>query len=257
MMAGRVASGWLSKFEEPSYFKKHDMPEMTEILLIEAINRGAKIGMIYTLLVDLQSDNMVHQNERWSIRFGKAGDWMGQSLAMADRTLLSADLKNQHYKTLVGLYYTPAKLKKWGKSSGLCIRCGEEEAEILHMFYACPMLRVFLCEIEVFLKKITGCNVQLSVMLVLLGVMDSTEGIEPPLYKIRRFLFVTMAIFRLCIATDWIKKEPPTFEGWRSRLLAIYNIELSLYKLKGYTKKHRGERIWAPLTKWLENQDTP
>ncbi|KAJ1162263.1 hypothetical protein NDU88_002731 [Pleurodeles waltl] len=192
----------------------HDMPEMTEIPLIEAINRGAKIGMIYTLLVDLQSDDTVHQNERWSIRFGKAGDWMGQSLAMADTTLLSANLKTQHHKTLVDLYYTPAKLKKWGKSSRLCTRCGEEEAEILHMFYACPMLRVFLCEIEVFLKKITGCNVQLSVMLVLLGVMDSTEGIEPPLYKIRQFLFVAMAIFRLCTATDWIKKEPPTLEGW-------------------------------------------
>ncbi|KAJ1133125.1 hypothetical protein NDU88_011422 [Pleurodeles waltl] len=235
----------------------HDMPEMTKIPLVVAINRGEKIGMIYTLLVDLQSDDMVHQNERWSKGFGKAGDWMGQSLIMADTTLLSANLKTQHYKTLVDLYYTPAKLKKIGKSSGLCNRCGEEEAEILHMFYVCPMLRVLLCEIEVFLKKITGCNVQLSAMLVLLGVMDSTEGIEPPLYKIRRFLFVAMAIFRLCIATDWIKKEPPTFEGWRSRLLAIYNIELSLYKLKGHKKRHRGEQIWAPLTKWLESQDAP
>ncbi|KAJ1161638.1 hypothetical protein NDU88_002122 [Pleurodeles waltl] len=72
--------------------------------------------------------------------------------------------------------------------------------------------------------------------------------------KIRLFLYVAMAIFRLCITTDWIKEEPSTFEVWRSRLLAIYNIELSLYKLKGHKKRHRGERIWAPLTKWLENQ---
>ncbi|KAJ1167920.1 hypothetical protein NDU88_008305 [Pleurodeles waltl] len=152
---------------------KHDMPKMTEILLIEAINCGANIGMIYTLLVDLQSDDMAHQNERWTTRFCMAGDWMDQSLAMADTTLLSANLKTQHYKTLVDLYYTPAKLKEWGETSGLCTHCGEEEAKILHMFYACPMLRVFLCGIEVFLKKIAGCNVQLSVMLVLLRIPAS------------------------------------------------------------------------------------
>ncbi|KAJ1107359.1 hypothetical protein NDU88_004750 [Pleurodeles waltl] len=43
---------------------KYDMSGMTEIPLIEAIKRGAKIGKIYTLLADLQSDDMAHQNER-------------------------------------------------------------------------------------------------------------------------------------------------------------------------------------------------
>ncbi|KAJ1206836.1 hypothetical protein NDU88_002233 [Pleurodeles waltl] len=193
--------------------QKYDRSGMLEIPVVEAVKSGAKIGKLYTLLTELQSDDMVHQNERWTVRFGLAEEWMDQSLVMADTTLLSANLKTQHYKTLMDLYYTPAKLKRWGKSSGICTRCGEAEAEITHMFFACPMLRGILNEIEVFLKKITGCNVQVTVMLVVLGVNDSSESMEPALYKIRRFLFLTMAIYRLCIATDWIKKEPPTFEG--------------------------------------------
>ncbi|KAJ1154934.1 hypothetical protein NDU88_007673 [Pleurodeles waltl] len=43
---------------------EHDMLVMDEIPLIEAISRGDKIGMIYTILVDLQPDDMVQQNEK-------------------------------------------------------------------------------------------------------------------------------------------------------------------------------------------------
>ncbi|KAJ1133229.1 hypothetical protein NDU88_011526 [Pleurodeles waltl] len=87
---------------------------MLEIPVVEAVKSGTKIGKIYTLLTELQSDDMVHQNEQWTVRFGLAGEWMDQSLAMADTTLLSANLKTQHYKTMMDLYYTPAKLKKGG-----------------------------------------------------------------------------------------------------------------------------------------------
>ncbi|KAJ1081021.1 hypothetical protein NDU88_001208 [Pleurodeles waltl] len=241
---------WLDKSQ------KYGRVQLSEIPVVEAVINGAKIGKLYKLLTELQVDDMAQQNERWIARFGVAGEWVDQSLAMAETTFLSANLKTQHYKTLMDLYYTPAKLKKWGISSGSCNQCGEVEAEITHMFFVCPMLQGILNEIEVFLKKITLCNIRVTVMLVVLGVVDSPESMEPALYKIRRFLFLSMAIYRLCIATDWLKKEPPTFESWRSRLLTIYNTELSLYKLKGHKKRHRGERMWAPMTRWLEYQDT-
>ncbi|KAJ1143152.1 hypothetical protein NDU88_009463 [Pleurodeles waltl] len=124
-------------FDDKAASTVYDMLAMDKIPLVEAISHGDKIGMIYTILVDLQPDNMLQQNEKWAKRLGKA---------------------------------------------------------------------------EVFPKKITGCNVQLSATLVLLGVIDPTRGIEPPGEKIRFFLCIGMAIFRLCIATDWIKEEPPTFE---------------------------------------------
>ncbi|KAJ1142698.1 hypothetical protein NDU88_009011 [Pleurodeles waltl] len=165
--------------------QKYGRVQLSEIPVVEAVKNGAKIGKLYKLLTELQVDDMVQQNERWIVRFGVAGEWVDQSLAMADTTFLSANLKTQHYKTLMDLYYTPAKLKKWGTSSGSCNRCGGVGAEITHMFFACPMLQGILNEIEVFLKKITHCNIQVTVMLVVLRVVDSPESMEPVLYKIR------------------------------------------------------------------------
>ncbi|KAJ1211550.1 hypothetical protein NDU88_006908 [Pleurodeles waltl] len=165
--------------------QKSGRVQLLEIPVVEAVINGAKIGKLYKLLTELQVDDMAQQNERWIARFGVAGEWVDQSLAMAETTFLSANLKTQHYKTLMDLYYTPAKLKKWGISSGSCNQCGEVEAEITHMFFVCPMLQGILNEIELFLKKITHCNIRVTVMLVVLGVVDSPESMEPALYKIR------------------------------------------------------------------------
>ncbi|KAJ1201629.1 hypothetical protein NDU88_005435 [Pleurodeles waltl] len=81
--------------------QKYGRVQLSEIPVVEAVKNGAKIGKLYKLLTELQVDDMVQQNERWIARLGVAGEWVDQSLAMADTTFLSANLKTQHYKTLM------------------------------------------------------------------------------------------------------------------------------------------------------------
>ncbi|KAJ1084628.1 hypothetical protein NDU88_004774 [Pleurodeles waltl] len=80
-------------YSEQLQKEKYGRLQLSEIPVVEAVKNGAKIGKLYTLLTELQSVDMVQQNERWIVRLGVAGEWVDQSLAMADTTFLSANLK--------------------------------------------------------------------------------------------------------------------------------------------------------------------
>ncbi|KAJ1108458.1 hypothetical protein NDU88_005834, partial [Pleurodeles waltl] len=218
-------------------------PLIDKIPIIEAVRHKVRIGALYNLPIDNQTNDMELQNEKWNIRFGKQGNWVEQSVEMAERTFLASSLKTQHYETMLNLYYTPAKVYKWAGSDGTCNRYGESEAEIVQMFYACSKLKPLLQAIEHFLGDIIGVWVVLTPTLVLLGVLDPAQ-INECVKKEKYLLFMAKAILQLCIASDWLKSELPAFENWRARLLALQILELNLYRLKGYRKRRLGQRIW-------------
>ncbi|KAJ1216785.1 hypothetical protein NDU88_004384 [Pleurodeles waltl] len=197
-------------------------------------------------------DDMELQNEKWNTRFGKQGNWLEQSVKMAERAFLASSLKTHHYTTMFFSYYTPAKVRKWAGSGGIRNRCGESEAEIVHMFYTCSKLKLLLQTTELFLGDIIGVRVALTPTLVLLGVLDPAQ-INDCLNKEKYFLFMAIAILRLYITSNWLKVEPPTFDNWRARLLAFQTLEMSLYKPKRYRKRRWGQRIWSALSKWVKD----
>ncbi|KAJ1149143.1 hypothetical protein NDU88_001960 [Pleurodeles waltl] len=55
----------------------HQSLQLSEIPVVEAVKDGAKIGKLYTLLTELQLDDMAQQNERWIVRLGVAGERYG------------------------------------------------------------------------------------------------------------------------------------------------------------------------------------
>ncbi|KAJ1118320.1 hypothetical protein NDU88_006514 [Pleurodeles waltl] len=59
-----------------------DRSQMSEIPVVEAVKNGAKIGKLYTLLTELQSDDMAQQNERWIGRFGVVGVALASSFGV-------------------------------------------------------------------------------------------------------------------------------------------------------------------------------
>lgn len=135
-----------------------------------------------------------------------------QSIDMAGRILISANLRTQHFKSIFNLYHTPVKMLKWrGLDDRKCFRYSADSVDIVHIFYMCRKLTQLLGHIEKFLSGITGVEINITSSAMLMGTGDDrTEG--HPAFEFRYLIFIAVAVARLCIASMWLQKETPTFE---------------------------------------------
>lgn len=129
-----------------------------------------------------------------------------------------------------------------------CPRCDSAEADIVHIFATCPHLQPVLSAVVSFMSNSLGVSISANPAWVILGVSGDYEQ-HPKFY----FVFVAMAVLRLCIATLWLDKEPPTFRQWLAKLLSIYNLEKRVYARKGRKGRILGECIWEPMAKWKDS----
>ncbi|KAJ1214315.1 hypothetical protein NDU88_001934 [Pleurodeles waltl] len=113
------------------------------------------------------------------------------------------------------------------------------------MYATCIKLSTLLEKVEQFIKEVTSHDVELNTGVVMFGVSDM---IEPPLTK---FVFVIMAVYRLCISTAWLDQHPPTFQIWLDRLLSVYQLELAPFERKGREGRRNGQAMWLVLGSWL------
>lgn len=134
-----------------------------------------------------------------------------------------------------------------GQDGITCPQCSSTEADIIHMFARCPGLDTWLGEIENFLRIALKINVNLTTQLVLLGICDNDI-----LADNHPFLFIAMAVARICIAAAWLDPQAPGFQQGLGRLLATYNLEKGVYGKKGLKARRRGEKIWNPLKQCKE-----
>lgn len=197
-------------------------------------------------MIDTLPDDLESVETKWAIRAGDPDVDLYQSLSLAKGTFLAANLKAQHYYTICDLYFTPAKLHRWGKrEDDKCPRCDQGPADIIHMFYVCEKLGPLKKQIEEFLSAAIGSIINITPTLMLLGCDEKAQYD----YHKNKFVFISIAVTRLLIATHWKDADPPLYHAWLGRLLAIYHVEKSLYKCKGHDASRRGREIWAPLKK--------
>lgn len=62
-------------------------------------------------------------------------------------------------------------------------------------------------------------------------------------YPFRYFIFMAMAVTRLCVASMWLQSEAPSYEMWRAKFYNVFNLEFSLYRIKSLRKKQLGIKI--------------
>lgn len=225
---------------------------IVKIPLVEKMKRKTPIGQLYQQLFEIFPDDHNGKEKKWENKLGIEDINIEESIDLANRVLILGRTRSQHYMALYELYYTPSNIAKWGATvGGKCNRCGLAAADSVHMFFSCFELSVFFREIETFLGLITGSPVIVTGELILIGVGTDMAAKARP-RAISSFLFICMAVARTCFTNVWISPDPPTFLNWRTRLLAMFNLEMSIYKTKGRKKRAMGEKIWSPILDWIK-----
>lgn len=235
-MYGLPTSYFFKFLQIRSYLSKctnGGLGQFESIPLVGLIGKRSRIGPIYQTLIAGLPDDLMAQNDRWDKKFGQMGTDLTSSLDLAGWVLISGSLRSQSYKAAFDLYFTPEKITKWSSHRGTCCsRCGTWAADAIHMFFSCPELANYIKEVERFLVQITGKTLVLTPVMVILGT-DQSQILDVHDKFEWGFLFIAMSVFRACIMAQWISPDSPTFINWRTRLLAIYNIEIAVYRVRG------------------------
>lgn len=198
-------------------------------------------------LIAGRGDDLEKRGTKWAEKLEIEQDGFLQSLELGQLVLQSAWLQAQHYKTIYSLYYTPGRIAQWGGTAGItCPHCDSFGADIIHIFSTCPQLYSLRTAVERFMEENLGIRVSLSSAWIILGVGDTEDQL------VCFFLFMAMAVLRLCIARAWLHRSPPTFQQWLATLLSVYNLEKGIYAVKGRKGRALGIRIWEPIRKWKE-----
>lgn len=167
--------------------------------LIETIRRHGKIMTLYNLLLETRWGDLDRHDLKWENQLGEQVESVAQSINIAGKILILANLRAHHYKTTFNLYHTPAKMLKWGGvNDGKCFRCGADTANVVHIFYPCEKLIHHVGHIERYLSQITGAGIMISTSMMLLGIgEDLRHGLS--VFKFRYLIFIATAVARLCI----------------------------------------------------------
>lgn len=105
-------------------------------------------------------------------------------------------------------------------------------------------------DIEIFLSKITGISVKITPAIMILGIGQDLDT-RTPMYTHRYLIVIAMTVARLCIATDWLQPEPPTFEHWHAKMYSLFSLEQTLYAVKGARKWKIGICIWGAFYDYM------
>lgn len=173
-------------------------PMFQKIALFDLVFKKARIGLIYQHLLSSYPDDLEVQNSKWGGKFGNTSMVIKPVLELASHALVSGSLQTQCYMALFDLYYTPAKITKWGgRQSVYCPRCGLYAADSVHMFFSCPNLQGFLEGVERFLNSMLNISCSITPEMVITGsngiILDRHTRAASIL------VFIAMSMIRLCI----------------------------------------------------------
>lgn len=225
------------------------LPGQKNKLIDYLLAGGTRIKRLYRELLTTLQDDLDKTEATLIIKLGDAEVDIDKALLVAKKVFRATNLKSQHYQTIFNLYFTPAKLFKWGiREDDKCPRCHDGPADLVHMFYQCPGLSEILKEIEKFWEGLLGIKICLSSTLMLLGVDSKLKLQEDK----EAFVFLGAAVLRMLLAAGWKDPVAPSFQTWLARLLGIHNIEAALYAYRGRQMREWGGRVWLPLKKWRE-----
>lgn len=233
------------------FSKKFTVREKVPVL--DLILSGiATMSSIYKCINNEMGDDLFKHYARWNEGLSAGRDECDDSLVLGQTACISANLHVQCFKTWCNLYISPARIHRWGGTAGICCpRCGLLAADSIHMFAVCPGLSQTLQEIGKRLDSILGFAVTLTSQVIVLGV--SNQDMEE---SHRKLVYVSMAVFRLCVASLWLDPSPPSVHVWFGKLLSTYKWEVSVFERRGRRARAEGLLTWAPLTRWINDNSS-
>lgn len=123
-------------------------------------------------------------------------DWM--TCTLSGRLMANCNLLIIHFKFLHQMYYTPARLYRYGLwEDSHCARCGMENAGFKHLAWECPHVSRFWGSVTLHLTKILMESVPCPPLLCLLGCCTALKECN------RRLPAVSLLLAKRVVAKCW------------------------------------------------------
>lgn len=135
-----------------------------------------------------------------------------------------------HIGLSIGHTLLPLGCIKWDPPmSSDCWHCSHTLGDFIHVFWSCPVIKVYWTQILSVINDLLGISVAPSPHICLLGLVEELVPRVVERTLIGLLLFYARKMITLC----WKKQAPPSLSLWKTHV----NIILPLYKDTYY---HRG-----------------
>ena len=192
-----------------------------------------------------------HIREAWSneLQVEVSDDTWSEALTRIHKCSINVRYKLIQFKVIHRLHYSKPKLHRiYPAVSPLCDRCGGAEGSLSHLFWSCPRLHKFWCEIFQFLSAAYEVDITPDPVLALFGCSESALELST---AIQQALMLGMVAAKKMILLDWKSPTPPCFRKWLNEVTGIIQMEWLRFHKSNSQKRFLD--IWGPLLDRLKN----
>lgn len=192
-----------------------------------------------------------HLQQAWSeeLELEVSDDVWNEALTRIHTCSINVRYKLIQFKVVHRLHYSKLKLHRiYPSVSPLCDRCRGAEGSLSHLFWSCPQLYTFWCEIFKWFSKVYGLDIAPDPELALLGCSETALRYSS---EIQQTLLLGMVAAKKMILLDWKSPTAPCFRKWLSEMIGIIQMErIRFHKSKAHD---RFLDIWGPFIDYLKD----
>ena len=248
-------------FQIRHYLLKHkewdkirDLPNNLELFWIEVVEKQnlsrKRISSLYNRIRLDTSDNTLDIKGKWELEANiiiADDEWVGAWVSWR-KCLSSPSWREFSWKLRMRFFRTPLVISGFDKkASPLCWRGCGLVGDFSHIFWDCPLLKLFWENVLREIGVILGFDNHLEPQQVILGDLPLVEVGENGLYLLRAMVLIAHKM----ITVNWLKPHPPTLEQWTQRLKTVNCMENITAKLQLRMDKYL--QRWAPVIMYLMN----
>lgn len=151
------------------------------------------------------------------------------------------------FKVLHRLHYSCTKLHSFYPSvSPTCPKCKSADGTLAHLFWLCPKLNHFWCDIFKCFSNVYKCNISPDPCTSIFG---GTQHLFTLTHSHRKTIQYGMVIAKRNILIHWKDDNVPSFKAWLAEMTNLLHVERIQYSVS--LNSAAFDKMWQPLLSYL------
>ena len=190
-----------------------------------------------------------HLREAWSneLELEVSDNTWNEALTRIHTCSINVGYKWIQFKVIHWLHYSKLQLHIiYPTLSPLCDRCRGAEGSLSHLFWLCPHLHKFWCDVFQWLSLVYNLDIAPDPELALFGCSENAVRYSP---EIQQALMLGMVASKKMILLDSL--TPPCFRKWINKMSGI--IRMERIRFHNSKAQNRFLNIWGPFINYLKD----
>ncbi|KAJ0059923.1 hypothetical protein NL108_015598 [Boleophthalmus pectinirostris] len=178
------------------------------------------ISTLYKNIRLAQDESTLDVKNKWELELNVVVSDMEWENAWEEwqKCLSSQNWREYSWKLRMRFFKTPIITATYNRDiSALCWRKCGHIGDFSHIFWECPVIKVYWDNVTKEIKKILNINTQFKVQhIILCGTMNDAWDTDK-MYMLKVLILIAHKV----ITANWLKPLPPTVEQWTQRLRTV------------------------------------